>query len=54
MSGLDDVLRDQSGVVARRQAIALGLGVPDLARMVRRRELARGSPRGSTSITRDR
>lgn len=37
---LDDVLRHQCGVVARRQVIALGLGVPDLARMVRRRELA--------------
>ena len=40
MHQLDAVLRDQSGVVARRQAMSLGLGPADLARLVRRRELA--------------
>jgi hypothetical protein len=37
---LEPYLLDQSGVVARRQAIAAGLAPHDLARLVRRRELA--------------
>ena len=44
MLELDAVLRDQSGVVARRQAVSLGLGPADLARLVRRRELAGVNP----------
>ena len=35
------VLRDQDGVVSRRQLLEAGLSPGDLARMVRRRELAR-------------
>ena len=38
------ILADQSGVVARRQAGAAGVGAHDLARLVRRRELTRLHP----------
>ena len=38
------LLAEQDGVIARRQLLALGVGVNDLARLVRRRELARVHP----------
>ena len=41
MTRWTDVLADQSGVIARRQALAGGLAPHDLRRMVRRRELVR-------------
>jgi hypothetical protein len=39
-----NLLAEQDGVVARRQLLELGVGVNDLARLVRRRELARVHP----------
>ncbi|MET1059436.1 MAG: type IV toxin-antitoxin system AbiEi family antitoxin domain-containing protein [Nocardioides sp.] len=38
------LLAEQDGVIARRQLLELGVGVNDLARFVRRRELARVHP----------
>lgn len=38
------LLRDQEGVISRRQALHLGICDPDLARLVRRKELARVHP----------
>lgn len=38
------LLREQEGLIARRQALRLGLTDPDLARLVRRKELARVHP----------
>lgn len=38
------LLRDQEGVIARRQALRLGLTDPDLARLVRRKDLVRVHP----------
>jgi len=35
------LLRDQDGVIARRQLLALGFAPHDIARLLRRRELAR-------------
>lgn len=43
-SRLAPLLLDQSGVVSRRQALGAGLRPHDLARLVRRRELARLHP----------
>ncbi len=40
MDDLSELLRDQDGVLARHQALDLGLKRHDLARMLRRRELA--------------
>jgi hypothetical protein len=40
VSDLDQLLRDQSGVVARKQILALGGQPHDIRRMVRRRDLA--------------
>jgi hypothetical protein len=40
VSDLDQLLRDQSGVVARKQILALGGQPHDIRRMVRRRALA--------------
>ncbi|GEP39688.1 hypothetical protein NPS01_33510 [Nocardioides psychrotolerans] len=44
MDKLSELLRDQDGVVARRQALGLGLKQHDLERMLRRRELATVHP----------
>lgn len=38
------LLREQEGVIARRQALRLGLTDPDLARLVRRKDLVRVHP----------
>lgn len=40
MDKLSEILRDQDGLVSRRQALGLGLKQHDLERMLRRRELA--------------
>ena len=42
--GIQELLADQSGVVARRQLFAAGLRPHDVARLVRRRELVRVHP----------
>jgi hypothetical protein len=44
MSDLDDLLRLQSGVIARRQAEGLGLAPHDLERLLRRRQWVRLLP----------
>ncbi|MDO9497173.1 MAG: type IV toxin-antitoxin system AbiEi family antitoxin domain-containing protein [Nocardioides sp.] len=40
MDELSEILREQSGVITRRQVLGAGLAPSDLARMLRRRELA--------------
>lgn len=41
LTAVRDLLREQDGVISRRQTLAAGLTDPDLARCVRRRELVR-------------
>ncbi|WP_309650506.1 type IV toxin-antitoxin system AbiEi family antitoxin domain-containing protein [Nocardioides sp.] len=44
MDKISELLRDQDGLVSRRQALGLGLKQHDLERMLRRRELATVHP----------
>ncbi|MEP9362551.1 type IV toxin-antitoxin system AbiEi family antitoxin domain-containing protein [Nocardioides sp. CN2-186] len=44
MDPLAETLRSQDGVIARRQLLEHDIGLPAIARMVRRRELARVHP----------
>jgi len=44
MDPISAILRDQDGVISRVQLLGCGLGPPAIARLVRRRELARVHP----------